>query len=64
MMVHYSEWFISLSYSSVRKLVKLESVQFILENHTVSQCIVPKPICGTYITYPGSRLDHVHVQYM
>ena len=32
-------------YSSVRKLIKLESVQFILDNHTVSD------LCGTLFIY-------------
>lgn len=30
---------LSVGYSSVRKLIKLDAVQFILDNHTVSKLI-------------------------
>ena len=46
-----------VGYSSVRKLVKLEEVQFILQNHTVN-FLNTLHICYTYFVY--SIFMHVH----
>lgn len=51
--------YISLrSYGSVRKLVKLESVQFILDHHTVYGAAILSARCHQMVSVPSLNTSH------